>query len=324
MLGEGAGQDIIAEFLLPARRHVQRGGERAPTADALPMAAQLDSNRAPDAVRNLGFELDNGKRFAAIFKDASGERHEYFFTQQDAETARSGALSDRISEVLALGKDGAAQPDGAARYARDEEGRARFLTQYQKAAFRSALQVRQAQAQGKIKPDPARLNLCFPNAAVTAAVGDFDMVIGRASMAGGGRGWHAVVRMPDGGIFDPVERQFYAPGVYETAGRFAPVRVLKGSVARSWLNAKDGLAPDPQTLGMEEVDFSLADARPKVQQRLNDLFETRKTFNVWHKTVGTQCHKAQVDSSFIPSRDPAERAPSVVRLVCLYGRRLRR
>lgn len=40
--------------------------------------------------------------------------------------------------------------------------------------------------------------------------------------------------------------------------------------------------------------------KPTINERLQDYMQTSKTFNWWHKSVGTQYHKAQVDDDFRP------------------------
>ncbi len=135
------------------------------------------------------------------------------------------------------------------------------------------------------------------------------MLVGQRSWIGP-NDWHAVVRLPDGEVFEPTSGTMFKPGVYERMG-FTVHESLTPSEVRAF-EADHGTWPAPHLLGLTGIessrqasepgdsgaDFQLADAIPKVQQRLNDLFETRKTFNVWHKTVGTQYHKAQVDKDF--------------------------
>lgn len=51
--------------------------------------------------------------------------------------------------------------------------------------------------------------------------------------------------------------------------------------------------PRPGEDGMGEGDF-----RQRITDRLHDIFQSHRTFNAWHKTVGTQFHKAEVDKDF--------------------------
>jgi hypothetical protein len=51
------------------------------------------------------------------------------------------------------------------------------------------------------------------------------------------------------------------------------------------------------------LELNAGQVASNVQQRVADVLHTSKTFNFWHKTVGTQYHKAQVDSDFKPVFD---------------------
>jgi N12 class adenine-specific DNA methylase len=308
--------DDIRRMVIASARQAMRSGVRRPGQTPLSSRATANFDLSGDSraeIVDVGFEANNGARFARITRTASGAWHDYFLTRQDAENGQPRRIEDRADE--GLGEDGRAEPAGqtAARYDRDDEGRSRFLARYQQAAFRSVLAVRQAAAQGRIQPDPQRVHQCFAVAAEAAAAGDFDMVIGIATLTGGGRGWHAVVRLPDGGIFDPVEKQFYAKGVYEKAGRFAPVREMTPETVRRWLVAHDGAPPEPRALGFDGEnsdlragddldlsarDFNVGRLNADIRQRIGDLFETKRTFNWWHKSVGTQYHKATIDRDY--------------------------
>jgi len=48
----------------------------------------------------------------------------------------------------------------------------------------------------------------------------------------------------------------------------------------------------------DATDMRSAPVVRQIQQRAHDLLATRRTFNWWHRTVGTQFHKAQVDADF--------------------------
>lgn len=49
----------------------------------------------------------------------------------------------------------------------------------------------------------------------------------------------------------------------------------------------------------DTLDFKLGDAAPAIRQRVGEFLDTKRTFNDWwHKTVGTQYHKAQVDKDY--------------------------
>lgn len=56
--------------------------------------------------------------------------------------------------------------------------------------------------------------------------------------------------------------------------------------------------------------------RKDVSERISDLFASEKTFNSWwHKTIGTQYHKAQIDSDFKRVYDATQRFLSSVSLL---------
>lgn len=54
---------------------------------------------------------------------------------------------------------------------------------------------------------------------------------------------------------------------------------------------------------------------PQMSNKVSDLFASEKTLNWWHKTVGTQYHKAQVDSHFKAVYDAAQRYLTTISLL---------
>jgi hypothetical protein len=41
-----------------------------------------------------------------------------------------------------------------------------------------------------------------------------------------------------------------------------------------------------------------APVRQSIRDRIADIFGTQKTFNWWHKSIGSQYHKAKIDADF--------------------------
>jgi hypothetical protein len=163
---------------------------------------------------------------------------------------------------------------------------------------------------GETTPDARNIGFCYRLNALAAAAGLGNMEIGRTTMSAGGRDWHAVVRLPDGSIFDAVDQAVYGKGAYEDLFRFAPTRVLTPQAVRSFQESARSVFPNPETIGMPDVDYRAEDLdlsardfdtgrlNTELRQRVGDLFETKRTFNWWHKSVGTQYHKATIDKDY--------------------------
>jgi hypothetical protein len=67
---------------------------------------------------------------------------------------------------------------------------------------------------------------------------------------------------------------------------------------RSASDFADGRAVLSRAEPADAADMRAAPVVRQIQQRAHDLLATKRNFNWWHRTVGTQYHKAQVDADF--------------------------
>ena len=67
---------------------------------------------------------------------------------------------------------------------------------------------------------------------------------------------------------------------------------------RSASEFADGQAVLSRAEPADATDMRSAPVVRQIQQRAHELLATKRTFNWWHRTVGTQYHKAQVDADF--------------------------
>jgi N12 class adenine-specific DNA methylase len=250
-------------------------------------------------IYDIGFTLPNGARYARVTRDATGERYDYFDTREAAEQAGPGRAPDTASR--AAGSAGvASQSAGDLR----AEGRQRAALGRLEAAvaagrIRSFDSVAQARQAGPSEGRNRRLGLCFEQSSLAANDGLGAVVIGRVN-SGPQRIWHAVVRLPDGRIFDAVDRAIYKADDYAKLFEFAPIRALNPDAVSAFIAANNGLAPDPQTLGFEDtdtIDFNRGPAAPASWQspdpsRLDDFIHALQDKNVDLRRAMQEMRKA--------------------------------
>lgn len=81
-----------------------------------------------------------------------------------------------------------------------------------------------------------------------------------------------------------------------------PHEILNVTELDNW--APDQLMALSRFAGQEEPRFSLAKRQEQARTLVADLFQSKKSLNWWHRTVGTQYHKAQVDT--LPGKNPGD------------------
>lgn len=259
--------ELIRDYLIPAREWVQRGEGSAVESGAVPVFNRTSDDASRPDVRDLGFVLPNGARYARVTRDETGERYAYFDTREAAEQAGPGRAQDRANAAVQGAEQVRAEGSRPARQASGLVLKA--LARRASEALGSLEAVQRAAADGRLAVVPERRNQCFARSAAAALDGLGSMVIGRINGPDFRREWHAVVRLDDGAIYDPLDRHFYEPGIYERAYEFAPVRVLKPEVVQAFVARHDGAAPDPKSLGFEDidsVDFSRSQAQTETSE----------------------------------------------------------
>lgn len=198
--------EIIRDYLTPARDYVRRGAKWQLAAGVPAFSRDVGGNAS--TIYDIGFTLPNGARYARVTRDATGERYDYFDTREAAEQAGPGRAPDRASARAAV--------QGAERVRAEGGGRERevaglvvtALARRETEALATVEEVNRAAAEGRLAVDPARRNQCFARSAAASKDGLGSIVIGRVNGPGFRREWHAVVRLDDGAMYDPLDRHF--------------------------------------------------------------------------------------------------------------------
>jgi N12 class adenine-specific DNA methylase/predicted O-methyltransferase YrrM len=73
--------------------------------------------------------------------------------------------------------------------------------------------------------------------------------------------------------------------------------------------------PPVEIRAKESRGFDLSQVSPALQAKLSDILTTQRKFNWWHRTVGTQYHKAAVNREFKPVFEASQRFVQDVSLI---------
>lgn len=109
--------------------------------------------------------------------------------------------------------------------------------------------------------------------------------------------------------FNAGERLFVMHDMADTAREIQSVTELDGYTPDQMLALPDGADADTQFSKLDDLRDTLRDVstRRGLMARVNDLFQSQKAFNGWwHRTIGTQYHKAQVNREFKVVYDGAQ------------------
>lgn len=254
--------DIITQFILPARDWVVRG-KKANSAGAEPHFVRGSQNGVETAtVKPIG------DRWAVVTNEGTGReaQQSYHSTKQEAIHAAAEHNSrQRLEANLSAGANAAwwvedqnesirsASPRGL-----DSVGRAeatRRTLDARKDAVRTTAEGRQ------LDQIESRAGFCFKCAAEASANGVGDMVIGESRDGSGALIWHAVV-MRDGMVYDPTFGKWFEPGIYERLG-FEPRLTLATKEVQDYLQETGGAAPSARNQGLGDVpEFSRGTTAP--------------------------------------------------------------
>lgn len=130
-------------------------------------------------------------------------------------------------------------------------------------------------------------------------------------------------RMPDGAVlyFEEVRRKRRDLAA-ASMRRYPATSDIAQILSNAPLNARDdggnqGSVPTGNDTGndapMASVPLNLPEylsqpaARRSIRERIADAFNTQRSFNWWHKSLGTQYHKAKIERHFAPVYELAQR-----------------